>query len=504
MTKSRIFLWVMLVMIAGVGVGSFAPAPTTFLFVGAIAAVAWLGAGVIGQKRGMWIPALFCLAFLGGAIRFAMVEAGQFDLSPLQGKSLAMQGVIDEEPEAAALHQRIAVAVAVVNGRPVQKSFRVLATLRRFPAYALGDEIKMQGAVEAPRSDRGFDEASYLKRRGIAATLFYPQVERIGQGKGNRLVLGLVRIKHAFENNINTILPEPHAGFLKGLVLGERSSLPQSLIADFQITGTSHMMALSGYNITIIGSALSRALLRLTIPFAVSFWVASATVILFIIMTGASASVVRAGIMGILLLIAQKEGRMYRMAPALAVAAAAMVIQNPYVFRFDAGFQLSFGATLGLVYISPHVERWLDDVWRWLRRDRTARAVAGPEEKEAPLAKRILTETLAAQIAVLPLLIFLFGRVSLVSPLVNVLVLLAIPYAMGIGFVAAILAFLSRILGRLVGAGAWAILEYQLRMIALFARVPFAGVALGNTALVGVAVLYGWVGWRIWRKSKKI
>lgn len=500
MTKSRIFLWALLSVIGGVGVQSFLSIPPAILFVGAIASVAWFGVGVIHGRRGAWVPALFCLAFLCGMIRFAASDAGQFDLAPLYGKSLAMHGVIDEEPERIPPHQRIAVAIASINGRDAQKSFRVLATVRQFPAYAIGDEVKMQGAIEAPRQDSIFDEASYLKRRGVTATLFYPQVERLAQGKGNWLVLRLVTIKHAFENNIDAVLPEPHAGFLKGLLIGERSSLPQSLIADFQVTGTSHMIALSGYNITIIASAIQWIFLALTLPFALSFWLASGLIVLFIIMTGASASVVRAGIMGLLLLVAQKEGRMYRMAPALALAGAAMVVQNPYVLRFDAGFQLSFGATLGLVYISPYVEKWIDDVWRRVRRDKTARAVVGPEEKAMPLAKRILIETLAAQIAVLPLLIFLFGRVSLISPVVNVLVLLVTPYAMGIGFAAATLAFLSGALGRLVGGGAWVILEYQLRVIGLFAKIPFAGVALGNAALIGILVMYLWIAWRIWRK----
>lgn len=497
-------MWGLLAIVVGVGVQSFIPVPLVFLFIAAIASVTILGIGAIQQKRGIWIPTLFCLAFLCGMIRFAAADARQFDGMPLYGKSLVLQGVIDEEPEHGGLNQRIAVAITSINGRDVQKSFRVLATLRPFPEYALGDEMKLRGAMEAPRRDSAFDEVSYLKRRGVTATLFYPTVERVGSGRGNRLVRGLAEIKHAFENNIDAILPEPHAAFLKGLILGDRASLPPEILEQFRATGTSHMVALSGYNITIIASAIQRVFLALTIPFALSFWLASGVIILFIIMTGASASIVRAGIMGLLLLVAQKEGRAYRMTPALAVAAAAMVVQNPYVLRFDAGFQLSFGATLGLVYISPHVERWIDEVWRRARRVRTARAIVSSEEKQTPAAKKILIETVAAQIAVLPLLILLFGRASLISPMVNVLVLLATPYAMGVGFVAALLAFVSVALGRLIGGAAWAILEYQLRVIGLFAKIPFAGIALGNIALAGILVIYLWIAWRIWKKSRKI
>lgn len=500
MSKSRIFLWILLAVIAGVGVQSFIPVPLLFLFIAAIASTTILGTGAIRQKRGLWIPALLCLAFLCGAIRFATADFGQSDFSRLYDKSIVIQGVIDEDPDRAGLNQRIVAAITAINGSGTEKSFRVLVTTRRFPEYALGDEIKLRGMMESPRRDTAFDEVSYLKRRGITATLFYPQVERIAQGKGNWLVLRLARLKYAFENNIEDILPEPHAAFLKGLIVGDRASLPPEILEQFRATGTSHMVALSGYNITIIASAIQRVFLALTIPFVLSFWLASGLIILFIIMTGAGASIVRAGIMGLLLLVAEKEGRIYRMTPALAVAAAAMVMQNPYVLRFDAGFQLSFGATLGLVYISPYVERWIDTISRRVRRDKTARALSERGEKETPLAKKILIETLAAQIAALPLLMFLFGRVSLVSPIVNVLVLMVTPYAMGIGFVAALIAFISPAAGRVAGGVAWIILEYQLRTVAFFATIPFASIQIG----AGAAIVFclAWVMFFVVKKKK--
>ncbi|MFY9462627.1 MAG: ComEC/Rec2 family competence protein [Candidatus Sungiibacteriota bacterium] len=507
LTKSRIFLWALLCFIAGVGARSFVAIPLAPLFVGAIGTAVWLGVSVIGQKRGAWIPALFLLAFFAGAIRFAYAEVARPDVSMFYEKKITMLGIVDEEPERRATNQRIAVYIKERDTGGVRPSsdFRVLATLRPYPAYAIGDELIIEGILQAPRQDDDFDEVSYLKRRDITATVFYPAVERVAQEKGNRLALYLSKIKHAFENNIDAILPEPHAAFLKGLLLGDRASLPPSLVEDFRATGTSHMVALSGYNITLVGSALSRVLLILTVPFLAAFWVAVAAIALFVLMTGAAASVVRAGIMGILLLVAQKEGRAYRMTPALALAAAVMVAYHPYVLAFDAGFQLSFFATVGLIYLAPQVERWMDDFLHWARGSNAARAVKKYESKEGGLGvRRILVETLAAQIAVLPLLILLFGRVSVISPLANVAVLLATPYAMGIGFFAAILAFVSVALGRIAGGVAWVILEYQLRAVALLAKVPFAGMTLGNAGLIIVMVIYAWIGFMLWKRSKNM
>jgi competence protein ComEC len=506
MSPSRVFLSALVMVLAGVAARSFVVMPVILLFAAAMAGIAWAGAGIIARRRGMWIAGLWCIAFVGGALRFATGEAGQPDMTPLYGVQATFRGVIDEEPERVPPNQRIAVAVSLLNGRRPRRSIRMLATLRQFPEYAIGDEVILRGAVDAPRLSRdgAFDYGSYLKRRGIAATLFYPAVERIGRGEGGWLALRLTAVKHAFENDIDAILPEPHAGFLKGLILGARASLPQALVVDFQRTGTSHMIALSGYNITIIGSAIQRVFLILTLPFGLSFWLASGAIILFILMTGASASVVRAGIMGLLLLIAQREGRAYRMTPALAFAAAVMVLHNPYILRFDAGFQLSFGATLGLVYLSPAVDRWIDAVWRALRRDTTARGVVASDGGHARVSpvRRILTETIAAQIAVMPLLIVLFGRISVISPVVNLLVLLATPYAMGIGFAAAAVDAVSHVLGRTGGAFAWVILEYQLRVIGWFARFPYAAFEPGLPAYAGIALFYVWMTYYVWKISK--
>ncbi len=491
MTKSRIFLWGMLAFVVGVGLRSFIAVPYVLMWIVGIGAAGAMAIGLVRKHKKSMLGGFFVLVCLAGIIRFDVAQSNRPDLALLFGRQAAAQGIVAGDPAMSERAQRLKMEITGVDGRAVSPHFFVLTTVRRYPAYALGDELKMEGKMERPENYSDFDYVSYLARDNIFAVMLFPKVEKIAEGKGNPLLLVLSRLKHSFEENINAALPEPHAGFMQGILLGERASLPKDLTDDFKIAGVSHIVALSGYNITIVGRFVTTVLLFLSVPFAISFWLATAAIILFVLLTGAAASVVRAGIMGILVLVAQKEGRMYGMTNALAFAGAAMIFHNPYILRFDTGFQLSFLATMGLVYLSPVVERRID-------------RILGVQKEKPRLFpfRQILTETMSAQIMVLPLLISLFGRVSLVSPLTNALVLIAVPYSMAVGFAAGIAGFLWAPLSIVVGWAAWVLLEYQLRIITFFAHIPFASVEVGNWVIVPLLIIYAVIFWRIWEKDK--
>ena len=413
-------------------------------------------------------------------------EIARPDLSNFYGKEFKAQGIVVSEPERSKSVQRITIRVFETSKKEIDP-FKLLVTVGRYPRYEIGDKILVHGTIEKPENYSEFDYVSYLARQDIFATLFFPQVEKIGKGKGNQLMIYLARLKHSFEKNLEKVIPEPHVAFLKGLTLGERESLPADLVENFNRTGTTHIVALSGYNITMLGRFFVLGLVLFTVPFRVSFWIATAGIMLFVLLTGASPSVVRAGIMGILVLIAQKEGRLYQMTNALVFAGAIMILHNPKILRFDAAFQLSFLATLGLIYLSPRIERMLDG--------RKKFKTADPAYKEKPFFswKQTLIETLSAQFMVLPLLIYLFGRVSLISPISNIAVIVAVPYAMALGFVTGGLGFLWHPLAQISGWLTWLILEYQIRVIEFFAQIPAASIAVGKWVAIPLVVFYCYV-----------
>ena len=498
MTKSKIFLFSLIAFIAGVAARSFMFVPYAAVWLGAIGAVTVFAVGISRKERAVWISGLFFAAVLLGIFRYDMVERVRPDLSRWYGAALGAEGIVWQEPEQSQNAARMKVRIIGIDGARLERPFFVLATVRRFPHYQIGDALRLEGVIERPENFGEFDYISHLARDSVFAVMAFPEIEKTGEGQGPRLATVLARVKNAFEANIDAVLPEPHAAFLKGLTLGDRESLPSELVEQFRRTGTSHIVALSGYNITMIGRFFSTALLAATAPFQLTFWISTSAIVLFVLLTGASASVVRAGIMGVLVLVAEKGGRLYQMRNALAFAGAAMIFHNPYVLRFDAGFQLSFLATLGLVYLSPHVENAIPRL-----RSKPDFGHGGDRQALFPL-RRTLIETLSAQLAVLPLLIYLFGQISMISPLVNVMVLVAVPYAMTAGFITGGLGFVSHLLSQAAGWINWLLLEYILRVIGFSARIPFAAIEAGGVTLTVLAGMYFWFGWRIWKRPARI
>ncbi len=493
MTKSKIFLFLLLAFVVGIAVRSFTSVPYFLLWFGLTISIVSIVWGILRKQKAILLGGFLFLAVLTGIFRFDQHEIFQPDLSKFYSKPLVLQGVVVEEPERKDSNQRLKIRVEIVDSARIKSGFYTLVIVRRYPEYKIGDELELQGLLQKPANYGDFDYISYLAKEDIFSLLSFPLVEKVGEEKGNKLTIFLAKTKRAFEKKIDEILPEPQGSFLKGLLLGDRESLPQNLVENFKRTGTTHIVALSGYNITLVARFFLAVLLFLTVPFYLSFWIASLAIILFIVMVGASPSVVRAGIMGILVLLANREGRPYSMTNALVFAGAVMIFQNPKVLRFDVAFQLSFLSTLGLIYLSPRLEKFLS----FHRSD----SVLSPR-REPSFLKRTLIETLSAQFAVLPLLIYLFGRVSLVSPLSNIFVLLAVPYSMATGFIAILLGFIYQPLGQVLGWVVWILLEYKLKIVELFAGLPLSSVEVRGWMVAPLFIFYFWFLWRLKKATK--
>lgn len=505
MTKSQIFFWLLVSFIAGVAVASYLP-----FTVPVIGAVFGLG-GAIAAFGLLKLPERGCIA-VGGFVAIAaafgvfwFLRADRELPSALResvGQRIQVEGTVVGEPERSARSQRVLVAVGIAEEK-------ILLTARPFPAYRYGDRIRAAGRLERPENfSEDFDYAAFLAKDDIFSTMSFPEVEIVARDQGRTLHRILFHIKSAFADALERHLPEPHAAFMAGLLLGERQSFPTELSARLRVTGTSHLVALSGYNITIVGDALLKTLMFVFIPLTWAFWLAAAGIVGFTLLTGAAASVVRAALMGILVLVARRAGRRYHIQNALCLAAAAMLLHNPKILRFDVGFQLSFLATLGLVYGAPVVERWYERAkLRFIPPARDAGLIR--DVRDAPrhehrrfFLRDVLIATLSAQLAVLPLLVLRFGQLSLVSPFANLAILPLIPATMFFGFATGGISFLSDSLGRLAAGASWFLLEYELAAIGFFARLPGAAWETGGVGAATVLAIYLSVGYRRWRSRR--
>ena len=329
-----------------------------------------------------------------------------------------IEGVVSGEPDVRDTYTNLRVAVAKieVDGQERDVKGIVLVRVPRYPEYDYGDELEIEGLLETPPELEDFSYREYLARQGIYSTLRRPQITLTDRGQGSAPRRALLAFKRRAQRVIALILHEPQAALLMGILLGIETGIPTDLMEAFSATGTTHIIAISGFNISIIAGLLSRLSTRLfgkrrAMP------VALAGIIVYTILVGASAAVVRAAIMGCLYVIATHYGRQTEALTSLIAAAVLMTVINPQTL-WDLGFQLSFAATLGLILYTPLLQSWFERLLEKVLSPGTAR-------RAVEVLNEALIVTLAAQITTLPIIVYHFRRLSLVTLLSNFLILSA-------------------------------------------------------------------------------
>ncbi len=426
---------------------------------------------VVIVRRNANARLLFALALFVvlGAMRVA-VEQLPFDVSHIgyynERGVITWWGYIDDEPELREDEQRIVVH-AQKGLREVSLSGRVLITLPLYPAYNYGQRLKISCAIKTPFESEEFSYKKYLARKHIVSVCKNPSIELLPGSEGSWIYAALFSIKHFFLEQIKKYLSEPQVSLVGGLLIGERSGFPPAVTQSFSITGLSHIVAISGYNITIIIALIYQLLRRCSLGRKQSFWLLITGVTLFTLLTGAQAATVRASLMGCTTLLAQYLGRLPSTFHTLLLSALLMVVQNPLILLYDIGFQLSFLATVGLVYLSPLIERHLEFL---------------PKKGEI---KTIMAQTLAAILITAPLIIFYFKTFSVIAPLANLLILPTIPLVMALGFAWGVIANIAYVFHGvldqvvvILASPIWLVTTYILSMTAWLSRIPFASVTV--------------------------
>lgn len=399
-------------------------------------------------------------------------------------QSVYVTGTLAKPPEVrdTYMNLRIDVSAVDVGNGDIPVDGVLLVRLTNDYDLAYGDPVRVRGRLETPVEDEEFSYRAYLLRQGVHSILITNNITLLPHGEQrNPFWAFLYRLRASLYKEVNALFPQPEAALLNGILLGIESDIPDDIQQAFKDTGTAHIVAISGFNIAIIAALFVTFFSRL---FGKNLGAALAIlgIIFYTLLVGASASVVRAAFMGSLALVARQFGRRSLALNALFVTALLMSLWNPFVL-WDIGFQLSFAATLGLVlYAQPWQDAVKGFLLRFLPKD-TVDAVIGPFSDYFLL-------TFAAQLTTLPITIYHFGRLSLVSFIANPFVLPAQPPIMILGGLAAIAGKLHHPLGQVLAWFTWPFPAYSIRAIEFFAGFEGGVYTVGEFGLLTMLLLY--------------
>lgn len=395
------------------------------------------------------------------------------------GQKIDLVGVVVAEPEISDKATKLTVAI---------DDELLLVTTDRYANVHYGDNISFTGKIKVPEAfetdlGREFDYPGYLAVRGIYYLVSYTSVTVLEHDKGNYILSKIYQIKNQFLGALSLSLPEPEVSLGDGLLLGVKQALGTELESDFRTAGIIHIVVLSGYNLMLVG---------LFISYLLSFFLSQrprlicgmVAIVLFAILVGLSATVVRATVMALLTLLSGVIGKRYQVLRSLLFAGFIMLVINPLLLVHDVGFQLSFMATLGLIVISPLLQKKLSKL-----------PLQG-------IIKNYLLPTLATQIMVLPILLYQMGQFSVVAVVVNLLVLPVVSAAMLLTFITGTLYFIFAPLAQFVAYPAYFSLRYIIEIVQFFAHLPFASFNLPVFPFIVVVLCYVGIGWYLHLKIK--
>lgn len=428
---------------------------------------------------------------VGIALALGILRMSLADISPdpnlltFVEEQISFEAIIWNEPDIRDVSTRYIVKLD-------DSKSSVLLVAARFPEFQYGDKIKVTGKLDLPKNftnENGteFDYISYLSKDKINFLIYHPLIDPISSDRTglhgiNKIISDLYTLKNNFIKNIESVVPEPNASLLAGLIFGAKQSLGEDLLEDFRKVGLIHIIVLSGYNITIIAWAfLSMAsyIGKRNLGFVISVF----GIILFALMVGLGATVIRASIMATIAILARYLGRPTDALRWLFIAGFLMLAWNPLTLSQDPSFQLSFMATLGLITFTPFISNFI--------------AKKLPFITPRLAVREIIASTFAVQLFILPLLIKMSGSVSIISFLINPIVLPTIPLIMAFGalagafgFFVAPTSFITNILAWVFGALSYLLTEIIFKIVKFFADLPFASFSIMSLPLYIIFIWY--------------
>lgn len=466
------------IFIGLVGVPAFPAAALVLLLAGAFLFLYWRQ-----PSRSLLITLIVLLAVSGGLLRagFDIGEKNETVFDPVLGEQIEAEGVVATVPEITSSGQNVTVEIeklSPVEGEEVIRGVsKAVVYARSFPELSYGDNVELTGEIREPsrfETDTGrmFNYPRYLAREEVFYEMPQPMIEVTGGDSGNFLKGLLASLREDLLSVIHRQIPDPHAALTGGVILGAEDALGEALEQDFRDAGVIHIVVLSGYHVTTVAVAIGAILLFAGLSVTAASVIAIGGVALFALLVGLTPTVIRASIMAIIALFARIFSRQYAASRGLALAAVLMVGVNPHILLFDPSFQLSAVATAGLIGFGDSIADKLSVI---------------------PVRfglREMATATIAAQIAVSPLLVFYTGELSLVSLIANILVLPVVPVLMAAGAATAAVGMIFSWLAFPFSTTSYVTSEYIFGVVDWLTNLPFSTASIGSVSVWSIIITY--------------
>lgn len=426
--------------------------------------------------------ALIFFSLAGWRYQLSLPSADSSNILYYLGQpELSIVGVVSGEPVYGTKSESFRLSVQQIwpekAARPTPATGEVYVRTSSNYQIKRGDLVQLSGTLLEPEELTGedFPYKQWLARQGIYTTLSYPRYKLLAAEQDFLLTRWFYNLNSGIRQLLEGLIPGREGAILSGILLGDKKNITADVQDAFRASGITHILVVSGGNISILVMLVTLSLQRFFRK-PVVLTIALAVLILYVLLVGLSPAVIRAGLMGGMALIGMLAGREYSGYAGLALAALVISVWQPAVV-WDIGFQLSFAATLGILLLAAPLQTRL--------------------KKLPPFLAETLAVTLAAQALTLPLLIFYFETVSTVSVLTNLLVVPIIPVIMAFGLLTAALGWIPFV-GQGVAGLTWLFLSYILTCATFCAGLPFASLQVGKFHPVWLLVYYVLLGLAFW------
>ena len=419
------------------------------------------------------------------------------DIGQYVGQSVNVVGAIADVPEVTTIDGqkkriRYILQAEKVNPEGTQATVTVYGKIRinvqqqakQSKLAAYGDKVTITGKLlelHGYNNPGQIDMTAALKRQGITARMNgqAQTLQVLTAYKGYSWQVVLADWRDRMITGLQQVMPVNDAAILTAVLFGGYQGINKDVISDFAATGLIHILSVSGAHIALVVGLITWLGKRLRWGSLFTITIAAVVVILYAGMSGLTPPVIRSALMGLISLLAVVLGRDTYAPAALAITALAMLVYQPLLV-FDISFQLSFGATAGLVFLYQQTLAYLSRFPSWL---------AGP-----------LAVTLSAQLGVLPVIAWYFNTFSLISFVANIIVLPVIELVILLGLTGVIVYTVVPLVGKVIFVSGSLLLGLVMLLTELLAAVPYSSVYLPAVGIPGSALYYlvlAWVyGWR--------